>query len=79
MSLLRRAWPRSWNPDGRIIIYVPALNGCFGQWDRGVGHYRRYAPWRRRATLRESRLVHIQMHYMNALSLPAGGSFENER
>jgi 2-polyprenyl-3-methyl-5-hydroxy-6-metoxy-1,4-benzoquinol methylase len=58
-------------PDGRIIIYVPALNGLYGPWDRRVGHYRRYAPWRMRAILRESALVDVEMHYMNALSLPA--------
>ena len=41
-------------PDGRVVLYVPALNGLYGKWDRKVGHYRRYAPWRLRAVLDEA-------------------------
>lgn len=58
-------------PGGRVVVYVPALNGMYGPWDRKVGHYRRYAPWRMRAVLHEAGLVEVEMRYMNALSLPA--------
>jgi SAM-dependent methyltransferase len=63
--------------DGRIIIYVPALNGLYGKWDRKVGHYRRYAPWRLRSVLDEAGLTPVEIGYMNALSIPAWIAFSN--
>ncbi len=30
-------------PDGKLIIYVPALNCLYGDWDDAIGHYRRYS------------------------------------
>ncbi len=33
-------------PGRTIVVYVPALNGLYGPWDRQVGHYRRYSVWR---------------------------------
>jgi SAM-dependent methyltransferase len=63
--------------DGRIIIYVPALNGLYGKWDRKVGHYRRYAPWRLRAVLDEAGMAPVEIGYMNALSIPAWIAFAN--
>jgi hypothetical protein len=62
-------------PGGRIVVYVPALNGLYGAWDRKIGHYRRYAPWRLRRVLAEAGLVELEMRYMNALSLPAWWAF----
>jgi 2-polyprenyl-3-methyl-5-hydroxy-6-metoxy-1,4-benzoquinol methylase len=56
-------------PSGRIVLYVPALNGLYGRWDRKVGHCRRYAPWRMREVLAEAALVEVDMQYMNALSI----------
>ena len=58
-------------PGGRIIVYVPALNGLYGPWDRKVGHYRRYSPWRLRRVLAAAGLAEVEMRYMNLLSLPA--------
>ena len=48
-------------PEGRIILYVPALNGLYGPWDRKVGHSGRYAPWRLRAVLAAAGLVDVDM------------------
>jgi len=57
-------------PDGRVVVYVPALNGLYGKWDRKVGHCRRYAPWRLREVLVDAGLTPIEMRYMNLLSVP---------
>jgi 2-polyprenyl-3-methyl-5-hydroxy-6-metoxy-1,4-benzoquinol methylase len=57
-------------PGGRIVLYVPALNGLYGAWDRKAGHYRRYAPWRMRQVFAAAGLVEVEMRYMNFLSLP---------
>ena len=51
VEILRMLGSSCSRPDGRIVLYVPALNGLYGKWDRKVGHYRRYAPWRLRAVL----------------------------
>lgn len=64
-------------PDGRIVIYVPALNGLYGAWDRKVGHYRRYSPWRMREVLASAGLSEVEMRYMNALSVPAWWAFSH--
>jgi SAM-dependent methyltransferase len=64
-------------PDGRVVLYVPALNGLYGKWDRKVGHYRRYAPWRLRAVLDEAGMSPVELGYMNALSVPAWWAFSH--
>ena len=66
-------------PEGRIILYVPALNGLYGPWDRKVGHYRRYAPWRLRAVLAAAGLVEVDVRYMNLLSVPAWWAFSRTK
>jgi 2-polyprenyl-3-methyl-5-hydroxy-6-metoxy-1,4-benzoquinol methylase len=57
-------------PGGRIVLYVPALNGMYGKFDRRAGHYRRYAPWRMRRVLAAAGLREVRMRYMNFLSIP---------
>ena len=55
---------------GRIVMYVPAVNGLYGKWDRKVGHWRRYSRWRLRQVLEAAGLVEVEMRYMNMLSIP---------
>jgi 2-polyprenyl-3-methyl-5-hydroxy-6-metoxy-1,4-benzoquinol methylase len=57
-------------PRGRIVLYVPALNGLYGRFDRRVGHYRRYAPWRMRAVVQAAGFQPLVLRYVNALALP---------
>jgi 2-polyprenyl-3-methyl-5-hydroxy-6-metoxy-1,4-benzoquinol methylase len=64
-------------PGGRVVLYVPALNGLYGPWDRKVGHYRRYAPWRMREVLAEAGMTPVELRYMNALSVPAWWAFSH--
>ncbi len=62
-------------PGGTIVLYVPALNGLYGRWDRKVGHYRRYSNWRLREVAREARLAVVELRYVNALAIPAWIAF----
>ena len=59
------------SPRGRIVIYVPALNGLYGTFDREVGHFRRYAPWRMREILSAAGSRPLVLRYFNVLALPA--------
>ena len=67
--------PSVLEPGGRIVIYVPALNGLYGQWDRKVGHFRRYSKWRMREIAREANLHVVDLRYVNALAIPAWIAF----
>ncbi|WP_019819118.1 class I SAM-dependent methyltransferase [Saccharomonospora saliphila] len=35
---------RSLIPDGNIVLFVPGYERLYGEFDRKVGHYRRYTP-----------------------------------
>jgi 2-polyprenyl-3-methyl-5-hydroxy-6-metoxy-1,4-benzoquinol methylase len=61
--------------DGRIVIYVPALNGLYGQWDRKVGHFRRYSKWRMREVANVAGLEFVDLRYVNSLAVPAWIAF----
>lgn len=60
---------------GSIVVYVPALNGLYGRWDRKVGHYRRYSKWRMREVAREAGLDIVELRYVNILAIPAWFAF----
>lgn len=45
-----RALARTVQPGGRVIIWVPGYQQLYGDFDRAVGHVRRYTP----TTLREA-------------------------
>ncbi len=62
-------------PGGRVVVYVPALNGLYGQWDRKVGHFRRYSKWRMREVAREANLDVVHLRYVNALAIPVWIAF----
>jgi SAM-dependent methyltransferase len=63
------------SPGGAIVLYVPALNGLYGRWDRKVGHYRRYSRWRLREVANEAGLDVVELRYVNALAIPAWIAF----
>jgi SAM-dependent methyltransferase len=64
-------------PGGTVVVYVPALNGLFGNWDRKVGHYRRYSKWRLSEVMREAGLELTFMRYANILAIPGWFAFTN--
>ena len=57
-------------PGGRIVIYVPALNWLYSDFDRRIGHYRRYSQWRMRELTASAGLRVVDMRYVNALAIP---------
>jgi 2-polyprenyl-3-methyl-5-hydroxy-6-metoxy-1,4-benzoquinol methylase len=69
------AMPSVLSPGGRIVIYVPALNALYGQWDRKVGHFRRYSKWRMHGVARVAGLDVVELRYVNALAIPAWAAF----
>jgi 2-polyprenyl-3-methyl-5-hydroxy-6-metoxy-1,4-benzoquinol methylase len=62
-------------PGGGVVIYVPALNGLYGPWDRKVGHFRRYSKWRLREVVAEAGLDLVELRYVNLLAIPAWLAF----
>ena len=58
-------------PGGAVVLYVPALNGLYGAWDRKVGHYRRYSRWRLGEVLRQAGFETELLRYVNFLAIPA--------
>jgi cyclopropane fatty-acyl-phospholipid synthase-like methyltransferase len=62
-------------PGGNVVVYVPALNGLYGRFDREVGHCRRYSKWRMREVAKEAGLTVTELRYVNALAIPAWAAF----
>ena len=59
------------SPGGAIVVYVPALNGLYTNWDRKVGHYRRYSKRRLTGVAAEADLSVESLQYVNFLAIPA--------
>lgn len=62
-------------PGGTAVLYVPALNGLYGPWDRKVGHFRRYSRWRLGEVLRGGGFDVAELRYVNLLAIPAWAAF----
>jgi SAM-dependent methyltransferase len=56
ISALRRL-SESLTPKGNIVLFVPGYQQLYGEFDRKVGHFRRYTPTTVAATAREAGLV----------------------
>ena len=66
------------NPGGNCVIYVPALNGLYGAYDRDVGHYRRYSKRRLAGVVREAGLRPVTLRYVNICAIPAWVLFSSK-
>ena len=62
-------------PGGRIVIYVPALNGLYGNWDYRIGHYRRYDKRLLRQVMADAGLTTSLLRYQNMFGVLAWGAF----
>jgi SAM-dependent methyltransferase len=62
-------------PGGNIVVYVPALNGLYGDLDYKIGHYRRYSVWRLREVFREAGLEPVELRWVNFIAIPAWAAF----
>lgn len=67
---LRQLW-RSLRPGGRLILWVPAFEALYADFDRKVGHYRRYQLGGLRIQLSAAGFEVLQIHYANAIGAVA--------
>ncbi len=58
-------------PGGGLVITVPAHPWLFGDWDKRLGHYRRYTARELRRHADAAELTIERLTYWNAFSLPA--------
>jgi SAM-dependent methyltransferase len=56
-------------PEGRLIVTVPAMMALYGERDRKIGHYRRYAPERLRGLAASHPLRIDDLRYWNLLGV----------
>jgi SAM-dependent methyltransferase len=56
-------------PDGAVILTVPAYQWLFGRWDEILGHYRRYTRRELRAHAAEAGLATVWCQHWNAFTL----------
>jgi len=58
-------------PGGRLILWVPAFESLYSDFDRRVGHFRRYRVPQLRAKLISAGLEPVDIRYVNSLGAVA--------
>ncbi|MGI5212167.1 class I SAM-dependent methyltransferase [Plantactinospora sp. CA-290183] len=64
-----RDFARLVRPGGRIVLVVPAFEQAMSNFDRRIGHFRRYRVPTMEATLRRAGLRPVKVHYVNSIGL----------
>lgn len=54
-------------PGGNVLLYVPAYMSLYGEFDRAVGHVRRYTPATLRRTVEQAGLQPVVLRPVNLL------------
>lgn len=54
-------------PGGRVILWVPAFKLLYSDWDRHIGHYRRYRKGALRALLTRAGYEVTDIRYVNSV------------
>jgi hypothetical protein len=57
--------------DGAIVVTVPAYQFLFSDWDRALGHYRRYTASMLRSQVEQAGLKIRMLTHWNSFTLPA--------
>jgi len=63
-AALRTLWA-ALRPGGTVILYVPAFEALYGNYDRMVGHYRRYRRPALNALVAEAGFDVVESRYVN--------------
>ncbi len=66
-SAALRSLARLVEPGGRIVLWVPGYMQLYGEFDRRVGHVRRYTPATLRAAITGANLVPTEIRPVNML------------
>lgn len=69
-------WTSHVQPDGHLMVSVPAFQDRFNPWDTMVGHYRRYEPAGLKTLLEQAGYVDVEVV---AYGWPLGYATENVR
>ena len=56
-------------PGGAVVMFVPAFNFAMSDFDRAIGHFRRYTTKSLRAVYEQAGLEVERIHYVNAPGL----------
>jgi len=67
---LEHAW-RVLHPGGALIVTVPAYPALYGDWDRALGHYRRYTRKMLKAQAAQAGFQVRLLSHWNSFTLPA--------
>ncbi len=62
-----RALCRGLRPGGTIFLFVPAFEELYGEFDRLIGHYRRYRREQLAELVREAGFEVVQSRYVNCV------------
>jgi SAM-dependent methyltransferase len=62
---------RALEPGGAVVLTVPACPWLFGEWDRVLGHHRRYTARELRRQAREAGFHVELLKHWNSFTLPA--------
>lgn len=55
-------------PSGKLVLLVPAHNNLYSNFDKNLGHYRRYSTLEVRQILQKLGFKHIDVRYLNWIS-----------
>ena len=64
-----RSFSRRLKPGGVLVLLIPAMPWAFGEIDRRLGHYRRYAKAGARALLEKAGLAIVKLRYFNFIGI----------
>ena len=56
-------------PGGKLIVYVPALQAIYGEFDSKVGHYRRYSKGRLKSLCEHAGFRIVRLHYSDVFGI----------
>lgn len=65
-----RASCETLSPGGRCFIFVPALPGLYGKFDRDVGHFRRYRKQELEERVRQAGYAIVKSAYFDIIGAP---------